>query len=135
MWKSFDSIPDQHTVSPKAVRQLAKSHAQWFTSNKVNLSLNKFNSEIFWKYVRWKHCKYKEWVSFLGGSSKMNRVRNKQITREQLRGSCDLFVPRSDSFPMNPWPEKKHSFLKCNNFELHLIFFLLCANLLFQYYN
>ena len=32
-------------------------------------------------------------------------VRNKQIAREPLRGSRDLFVPRYDSFPMNP--EKK----------------------------
>ena len=28
-------------------------------------------------------------------------ARNKQIAREQRRGSRDLFVPRSDSFPMN----------------------------------
>ena len=32
-------------------------------------------------------------------------ARNKQITREPLRGSRDLFVPRYDSYPMNP--EKK----------------------------
>ena len=32
-------------------------------------------------------------------------ARNKQIDREPLRGSRDLFVPRYDSFPMNP--EKK----------------------------
>ena len=32
-------------------------------------------------------------------------ARNKQIVREPLRGSRDLFVPRYDSFPMNP--EKK----------------------------
>ena len=32
-------------------------------------------------------------------------ARNKQIVQEPLRGSRDLFVPRSDSFPMNP--EKK----------------------------
>ena len=36
-------------------------------------------------------------------------ARNKQITREPLRGSRDLFVPRYDSYPMNP--EKRHSFL------------------------
>ena len=33
--KSFDSIPDEH--SHKVVRQLAKSHAQWYASNKVKL--------------------------------------------------------------------------------------------------
>ena len=36
-------------------------------------------------------------------------ARNKQIDREPLRGSRDLFVPRYDSFP---WTQKKrHSFL------------------------
>ena len=40
-------------------------------------------------------------------------ARNKQIAREPLRGSRDLFVPRYDSFPMNP--EKRHSFLNTNN--------------------
>ena len=33
------------------------------------------------------------------------RARKKQIEQEPLRGSRDLFVPRYDSFPMNP--EKK----------------------------
>ena len=36
-------------------------------------------------------------------------ARNKQIEREPLRGSRDLFVPRYDSFPKNP--EKRRSFL------------------------
>ena len=37
-------------------------------------------------------------------------ARNKQIVREPLRNLRDLFVPRSDSFPVNQ--EKRHSFLK-----------------------
>ena len=40
-------------------------------------------------------------------------ARNKLIVREPLRGSRDLFVPRSDSFPMNP--ERRHSFLNCSS--------------------
>ena len=42
---------------------------------------------------------------FFQGSWGMNRTRNKQIAQEPLRGPRDLFVPCSDSFPMNP--EKK----------------------------
>ena len=36
-------------------------------------------------------CVHGEWIV----------ARNKQIDREPLRGSRDLFVPRYDSFPMN----------------------------------
>ena len=32
----------------------------------------------------------------------MNRNAEQQIDREPLRSSRDLFVPRYDSFPMNP---------------------------------
>ena len=35
-------------------------------------------------------------------------VQNKQNAREPLRGSRDLFVPRYNSFPMNP-EKKTHS--------------------------
>ena len=37
--KIFDSIPDEH--SHKVVHQLTKSHAQWFTSNKLRVSCPK----------------------------------------------------------------------------------------------
>ena len=47
----------------------------------------------------------KEWVSFFWVHGEWIVARNKQIEREPLRGSRDLFVPRYDSFPMNP--EKK----------------------------
>ena len=36
-------------------------------------------------------------------------ARNKQIGREPLRGSRDLFVPRYDSFPMKPEKKDTHS--------------------------
>ena len=85
-----------------------------------------FSLRILERVLRWKHCKYKEWVSFFLCSWGINRsaeqtnrsrtasrftqfvcpmARNKQIGREPLRGSRDLFVPCYDSFPMNP--EKK----------------------------
>ena len=51
------------------------------------------------------HCKYKEWVGFFWIHGEWIVARNKQIVREPLRGSRDLFVPRYDLFPMNP--EKK----------------------------
>ena len=51
---------------------------------------------LVWKIVS------KEWVSFFLGSWGMNVAQNKQIDRELLRGSHNLFVPHYDSFPMNP---------------------------------
>ena len=36
-------------------------------------------------------------------------MRNEHIAREPLRGSHDLFVPRYDSFPMNPEKKDTHS--------------------------
>ena len=38
-------------------------------------------------------------------------ARNKQIVREPLRGSRDLFVPRYNSFPMNPEKKDTHSLI------------------------
>ena len=42
---------------------------------------------------------------FIGNESE----RNKQITREPLRGSHDLLVPGSDSLPMNQEKKDTHS--------------------------
>ena len=39
-------------------------------------------------------------------------ARNKQIIREPLRGSRDLFVPRYDSFPHEPRKKDTHSLNK-----------------------
>ena len=79
---------------------------------------NEVKSPLLWEFwiynfslrslervLGWKHCKYKEWVSFFWVHGEWIVARNKQIGREPLRGSRDLFVPRYDSFPMNP--EKK----------------------------
>ena len=62
----------------------------------------------FRKGLCWKLCKYKEWISFFWDHGGMNHSA-KQIVWELLCGSCDLFVPHSDSFPMNS--EKRHFFL------------------------
>ena len=81
------------------------------TSNEVKSPLlwefwiYNFSLRILERVLGWKHCKYKEWVSFFWVHGEWIVARNKQIGREPLRGSRDLFVPRYDSFPMNP--EKK----------------------------
>ena len=81
------------------------------TSNEVKSPLlwefwiYNFSLRIIERVLRWKHCKYKEWVSFFWVHGEWIVARNKQIGREPLRGSRDLFVPCYDSFPMNP--EKK----------------------------
>ena len=46
-------------------------------------------SENLRKDLCWRHCKYKEWVSFFLG------------LWESERFPCDLFVPHCDTFPMN----------------------------------
>ena len=56
-------------------------------------------------------------MSFFLGSWGMNRSAEQTNRPRTLRGSRDLFVPRSDSFPMNP--EKRHSFL--NYFRLYFL--------------
>ena len=50
-------------------------------------------------------CLVKEWVSFFWVHGEWIVVRDKQIAWTAKRFSGDLFVPRYDSFPMNP--EKK----------------------------
>ena len=45
---------------------------------------------------------FKEWVSFFWVHGEWIRARDKQIAWTAERFSDDLFVPRSDSFPMDP---------------------------------
>ena len=54
-------------------------------------------------------CCIKEWVYFFWVHGVWIVARKKQIAWTAKRFSCDLFVPRYDSYPMNP--EKRHSFL------------------------
>ena len=49
-------------------------------------------------------------VFFSGFMGEWIVARDKQIAWTAKRFSCDLFVPRYDSFPMNP-EKKRHSFL------------------------
>ena len=106
--KFFDSFPDNHCQ--KVMRQLGKSHTQWLIhimrcSARYCGILNLLRfSENFRKVVCSKHCKYKGWV-FFQDSRGMNRS-----AEQTYRGSRDLFVPRSDSLPMNQ--EKRQSFLE-----------------------
>ena len=98
-------------------------HALFCTmsGNKVMFPISEGNlnfllcSENLRRDLCWRHCKYKEWVSFFSVHGKWIAVRNKQIAREPLCGSRDLFVPHCDSFPMN-W-EKRHAFLKYTNYR------------------
>ena len=113
--KFFSSFPDEQ--SQQKVRQLDRiTCAVINTSHDVKSPLlwefwiYNFSLRILERVLGWKHCKYKEWVSFFCVHGEWIVARNKQIGREPLRGSRDLFVPRYDSFPINP--EKRHSFLK-----------------------
>ena len=110
MRKKFDSIPDEQ--SQQVVRDSRENHLRsdlyqirlkcpllgemWnfnfsmrILERVVDGSIINIRNEclIFWVHG--------EWIG----------ARNKQIVREPLRGSRDLFVPRSDSFPMNPEKE------------------------------
>ena len=86
----------------------------WLLSgNKVKFPISEGNlnfllcSENFWRNLCWRHCKYKEWVSFFLGSWEMNR--SAEQTNRVNRGSRDLFVPHCDSFPMNREKKDTHS--------------------------
>ena len=115
--KFFSSIPDEQ--SQQKVRRLDRITCA------VIYASNEFKRPLLWKFWIYNFsrrilerflvrnivnirneclffCVHGEWIV----------SRNKQIVREPLRGSRDLFVPRYDSFPMNP--EKRHSFLKLN---------------------
>ena len=48
-------------------------------------------------------------VFFSGFMGEWIVARNKQIAREPLLGSRDLFVPRYDSFPHEPRKKDTHS--------------------------
>ena len=108
--KFFSSFPDEQ--SQQKNRQLDRITAQWL---------------IHQMKLRARYCGNFEFIIFLWEFKKGSLVgsivnirneclffwvhgewivaRNKQIGQEPLRGSRDLFVPRYNSFPMNP--EKK----------------------------
>ena len=105
--KNFQFI-SRWTESTKSSAVGPNHRAVINTSNEVKSPLlwefwiYNFSLRILERVLRWNHCKYKEWVSFFWVHGEWIVARNKQIGREPLRGSRDLFVPCYDSFPMNP---------------------------------
>ena len=107
--KFFSSIPDEQ--SQQKVRRLGRiTCAVINTSNEVKcLWLNNFSLRILERVLVGNIVNIRNECLFFWVHRVWIVARNKQITREPLRGSRGLFVPRYDSYPMNP--EKRHSFL------------------------
>ena len=112
--KNFSSIPDEQ--SQQKVRQLGRiTCAVINISNEVKCPLlwefeiNNFSRRILERVLVGNIVNIRNEFLFFWVHGVWIVARNKQITREPLRGSRDLFVPRYDSYPMNP--EKRHSFL------------------------
>ena len=105
----FSSIHDEQ--SQQKVRRLGRiTCAVINTSNEVKcLWLNNFSRRILERVLVGNIVNIRNECFFFLVHRVWIVAPNKQITREPLRGSRDLFVPRYDSYPMNP--EKRHSFL------------------------
>ena len=108
--KIFSSIPDEQ--SQQKVRRLDRiTCAVINTSNEVKCLLlwefwiNNFSRRILERDLVGNIVNIRNECLFFWVHGVWIVARNKQITREPLRGSRDLFVPRYDSYPMNP--EKK----------------------------
>ena len=108
--KFFSSIPDEQ--SQQKVQQLGR-----ITSAVIN-TLNEVRCPLLWEFWIYNFSRSILERVFVGSIVNLRNeclfvwvhgewivVRNKQIVREPLRCSRNLFVPRYDSFPMNP--EKK----------------------------
>ena len=115
--KFFSSFPDEQ--SQQKVRQLDRITAQWLIHQMKLRAFYCGNFEFIiflWEFEKgsfvgsivdirneclffWVHG---EWIV----------ARNKQIGREPLRGSRDLFVPCYDSFPMNTEKKDTHSLIE-----------------------
>ena len=112
--KYFCSIPDEQ--SQQKVRQLGRiTHAVINTSNEIKCRLlwefliYNFFSENFRKRLCWKHCKYKEWVSFCLGSWGMNRSAE-QSNRPRTASRFTRFVcPALRFIPHEPRQKDTHS--------------------------
>ena len=113
--KFFSSFPDEQ--SQQKVRQLGRITCVVInTSNEVMCPLlwefwiYNFSRRILERVFVGSIVNIKNECLFIWIHGEWIVARNKQIARELLRGSRDLFVTCYDSFPMNP--EKRHSFLK-----------------------
>ena len=112
--KFFSSIPDEQ--SQQKVRRLGRiTCAVINTSNEVKCPLlwefwiNNFSRRILERVLVGNIVNIRNECLFFWVHGVWIVARNKQITREPLRGSSNSFVPHYDSYPMNP--EKRHSFL------------------------
>ena len=103
----FSSIPNEQ--SQQKVRQLGRiTRAVINTSNEVRCPLlwefwiYNFSRRILERVLVGSIVNIRNECLFVWVHGEWIVARNKQIVREPLRGSRDLFVPRYDSFPMNP---------------------------------
>ena len=108
--KIFSSIPDEQ--SQQKVRQLDRITCGVIdTSNEVKcpllweIGIYNFYGRILERDFIESIVNIRNECIFFLVDGEWIVARNKQIERDSLRGSRDLFVPRYDSFPMNP--EKK----------------------------
>ena len=112
--KFFSSFPDEQ--SQQKVRQLDRlTCAVINTSNEVKSLLlwvfwiYNFSLRILERVVGWKHCKYKEWVSFFLGSWGMNRSAE-QTNRPRTASRFTRFVcPALRFIPHEPRKKDTHS--------------------------
>ena len=112
--KFFSSIPDEQ--SQQKVRRLDRiTCAVINTSNEVKCPLQwefwikLLFSENFRKCPCWKHCKYKEWVSFFLGSWGMNRSAE-QTNHPRTASRFTRFVcPALRFIPHEPRKKDTHS--------------------------
>ena len=114
--KFFSSFPDEQ--SQQKVRQL-----DWITCAVINTS-NEEKSPLLWEFwinnsslrilervPGWKHCKYKEWVSFFLGSWGMNRSAE-QTNRPRTASRFTRFVcPALRFIPHEPRKKNTHSLI------------------------
>ena len=105
--KIFSSIPDEQSL--QIVRQWGRiTCAVINTSNEVKcpllweLWIYNFPRRILERVIVGSIVNIRNECLYFWVHGEWIVARNKQITREPLRGSRDLFVPRYDSFPMNP---------------------------------
>ena len=107
--KFFSSFPDEQ--SQQKVRQLDRITAQWLIHQ---MKLRARYCGNFERVLCWKHCKYKEWVSFFLGSWGMNRSAE-QTNRPRTTSRFTWFVcPVLRFIPHEPRKKDTHSLSECH---------------------
>ena len=117
--KFFSSIPDKQ--SPQIVRQWGRiTCAVINTSNEVKCPLlwefwiYNFSRRILERVIDGRIVNIRNECLYFWVHGEWIVARNKQITREPLRGSRDLFVPRYDSLPHEPQNKDTHSLIEAS---------------------